>query len=97
MSFISLFEIIKVVVFEVDPESSVFFEYQNQLLKKPSGFITDFNNGNPVFNKGPRSLPKTPPDFIIFFICALLNFMSVDILLIAFLYLVVCFVVNNNS
>ena len=30
--------------------------------KKPSGFITDFNNGNQVFNNGPRSLPKNPPD-----------------------------------
>ena len=28
--------------------------------------ITFFTNGNPVFHKGPSSLPKQPPDCIIF-------------------------------
>ena len=26
--------------------------------RNPNGFTTDFNNGNPVFNNGPTSLPK---------------------------------------
>ena len=30
-----------------------------------SGLITFFINGNPVFSNGPRSLPKNPPDCII--------------------------------
>ena len=29
---------------------------------KPSGFLTDFNNGNQVFNNGPRRLRRNPPD-----------------------------------
>ena len=45
-----------------------------------------------------NNLPKNPPDCINFFICALLNFISVaKLLLIAFLSLVFCLVVNNNS
>ena len=28
---------------------------------KPRDFMTDFNNGSPVFNNGPRSLPKNRP------------------------------------
>ena len=32
---------------------------------KPKGFMTNFNNGNPAFNYGPRSLPKNPSDLII--------------------------------
>ena len=31
-----------------------------------NGVIIFFINGNPVFNKGPRNLPKNPPDYIIF-------------------------------
>ena len=27
-----------------------------------NGFCTFFNNGNPVFSKGPRSLPRNPSD-----------------------------------
>ena len=68
MSFISSFEIAKVVV----PQPYTFIEPLHLLLKlqllnpnNPSGFMTDFNNGSPVFNNGPRSLPENPPDRII--------------------------------
>ena len=45
-----------------------------------------------------NNLPKNPPDCIIFFICVLLNFISVaELLLTAFLNLVFFLVVNNNS
>ena len=30
-----------------------------------NGLITFFINGSPVFNNGPRSLPRNPPDYII--------------------------------
>ena len=44
-----------------------------------------------------NNLSKNPPDCINFFIGALLNFISVaKLLLIAFLNLVFCLVVNNN-
>ena len=70
MSFISSFEITKVhLKFQ---NNIYFFEILHLLLKiaavKPNnltGFMTDFNNGNPVFNNGPRILPKNPPDWII--------------------------------
>ena len=84
MSFISSFEIIKVVV----PESSIFFllyiyiyiyifvfQDQQQMLQQliimglrpllANGLITFFINGNTVFNNGPKSLPRYPPDWII--------------------------------
>ena len=69
---------------------------------KPNGPNTFLANGIATFVNGPanllNSLLKNPPDYIIFFICALLNFISVAILLlIAFLSLVFCLVVNNNS
>ena len=31
-----------------------------------NGFITLFVKGNPVFSYGPKSLPRNPPDCIIF-------------------------------
>ena len=74
MSFISLFEIIRVVVCEAEserrPEPSFFFfltpastsELAAVISNKSSGFMTDLNNGNRVFNNGPRSFPKNPPD-----------------------------------
>ena len=69
---------------------------------KPNGAGTFLANGIATFINGPanllNNLPKNPPDCINFFICALLNFKSVAILLfIAFLKLVLCLVVNNNS
>ena len=69
---------------------------------KPNGANTFLANGIATFINGPdnllNNLPKNPPDCIIFFKCALLNFISVaKLLLIAFLNLVLCLVVNNNS
>ena len=65
MSFISSFEITKVVVpepyaFSGTPASVA--ELAAVKPNKPCGIMTDFNNGNPVFNNGPRILPKNPPD-----------------------------------
>ena len=64
MSSISSFEITKGVV----PEPYIFFSTPASIAElatvkpyNPSGFMTDFNNGNPVFNNGPRILPKNPP------------------------------------
>ena len=52
----------------------------------PNGANTFFAKGILTFIKGPAILPnndpKNPPDCIIFFICALLNFISVDMLLL---------------
>ena len=69
---------------------------------KPNGANTFLANANATFINGPanllNNLPKKPPDCINFFIYALLNFISVaKLLLIAFLSLVFCLVVNNNS
>ena len=69
---------------------------------KPNGANTFLANGIATFINGPASLlnnlPKNPPDCIIFFICALLNFISVAKLsLTVFLNLVFCIVVNKNS
>ena len=69
---------------------------------KPNGANTFLANGIATFINGPanllNNLPKSPPDCINFFICALLNFISVaKLLLKAFLNLVFCLVVNNNS
>ena len=65
MSIISSFEITKVVV----PEPYICFltpasiaELADVQPNNPSGFMTDFNTGNPVFNNGPKILPKNPPD-----------------------------------
>ena len=71
MSFISSIEIIKVVV----PEPRIFFfcipaSAADAAVVNPNGIktllsnglITFFINGNPVFNNGPRRLPRNPPD-----------------------------------
>ena len=65
MTFISSFEINKVVV----PEPCIFFCIPASIAElaavkpnNPSGFMTDFYNGSPFFNNGPRSLPKNPPE-----------------------------------
>ena len=70
MSFISSFEIIKAIV----PEPSIFFcipasavdaaavDPNGTKTLLANGLITIFINGNPVFNNGPRSLLKNPPD-----------------------------------
>ena len=69
---------------------------------KPNGANKFLANGIATFINGPDSLlnnlPKNPPDCINFFICGLLNFISVaKLLLIALRSLVFCLVVNNNS
>ena len=61
-----------------------------------------FLKGTATFINGPANLlnnePESPPEWIILDIWALHNFISVDILFsVAFPYLVVCLVVNNNS
>ena len=49
-------------------------------------------------NNLPKIEANAPPDIIIFFIYALLNFISVDMLFsMLFLNLVVCFCIKNNS
>ena len=65
MSFISSFEVIKVVV--PDPRSFLFIaasvtDAAAVIPSIPKGLITLFNNGNPVFSSGPKSLPKKPAD-----------------------------------
>ena len=70
MSFISSFEITKVVVpeplyiFFCIPASAADATAVNPNgIKKllANGLITFFINGNPDFNNGPRSLPRNPP------------------------------------
>ena len=68
--FIYSFEIIKVVV----PEPSISFcipaSATDTAAVNPNGIkslfandlIAFFINGNPVFNNGPRNLPRNPPD-----------------------------------
>ena len=71
MSFISSFEIIKVVV----PEPSIFFfcipasaadaaavKLNGIKTVSANGLIGFFINGNIAFNNGPRSLSRKPPD-----------------------------------
>ena len=72
MSFISSFEIVKVVpnpnVFLCIPASGADAAAVNPkgietLLA--NGLITFFINGNLVFSNGPSNLPRIPPDWII--------------------------------
>ena len=68
----------------------------------PKGAKILFANGTATFLKGPANLldnePKNYPDLIILDIWASDNFISADMLFsIAFLNLIVCLVVNNNS
>ena len=72
-SFISSFEIIKVVL----PDPNIFLcipaSASDAAAVNPkgiktfsaNGLITFFLNGNPIFNNGPSNLPKKPPDWII--------------------------------
>ena len=77
MSSISSFEIIKVVLLLLpDPKiflciptsaadaAAVYPKGIKTLLA--NGFITLFIRGNPVLSNGPKSLPRNPPDCIIF-------------------------------
>ena len=68
----------------------------------PYGAKIFFAAGTATFINGPANLlnnkPKNHPGWIILDICALDNFKSVDILFLnAFLNLVVCLVLSNNS
>ena len=63
MSFISLFEIIKVVV--PDPRIFLFIAalVADAAAVSPSiprALVTDFNNGNPDFNNGAKNLKNLP-------------------------------------
>ena len=102
MSFIYLFEVIKLVV----PESCIFFWISASIAEAaaviPDGAKTFFAKGIATFINGPANLlnndPKNPPDWIILEIWTLESFMSVDILLLnAFRSFVYCLVVSNNS
>ena len=101
ISFISSCSIINLI-----PSPLIFFcilpSIADIAAVKTSDANTFLANGIATFINGPATLlnnkPKKPPDCIIFFICASLNVISVDkLLLIAFLNLVFCLVVNNNS
>ena len=66
MSCISSLKTIRVVA---EPLPYIFFctpafiaELAAVRPNRARGFMTDFNNGNPVFNNGSRSLLKNPPD-----------------------------------
>ena len=77
MSFISLFEIIKVVVREAEdewrPEPCIFFWVPASIAEEaaviPNGAKTFFVKGTATFINGPASLlnndPKNPPDWTI--------------------------------
>ena len=70
MSFISSFEIIKVVV----PDSNIFLcipaSVADAAAVNPkeiktlltNGLIAFFINGNPAFSNGPSNQPRNPPD-----------------------------------
>ena len=62
-------------------------------------FFPNERTGFTNFGKNPAKVdPKAPPSFINLFICALLNFISVDILFSTFsLSLLICVCVKNNS
>ena len=86
MSSISLFDIINVVVHEPKiflcipasaPDAAAVNPYGIKTLLA-DGLITYFTNGNPVFNNGPRSLPRNPPDCIILDNWVFDNLTSVD-------------------
>ena len=78
MSFISSFEIIKVVVREAEdegqPDPNIFLcipasaadavAVNSKGIKTilANGLITFFINGNPLFSNGPSNLLRNPPD-----------------------------------
>ena len=84
MSFISSFEVIKVVV----PKPSIFFcipaSAADAAAITPNriktllanGLITFFVNGNPVFNNGPRSLYQFYISLYQFTYCFQLHFLA---------------------
>ena len=77
-----------------EPEPYIFFliaAYVADIAaRRPKGVNTFFHNeiaGLVSFGKNLIKIdPKAPPDFIILFICALLNFISADMLFSTFSY-----------
>ena len=62
-----------------------------------NGFITFFINGNPVFSNGSNSLPRNPPDYIIFDNWVFDNLISADKWFAKALWrFEACLLVNNN-
>ena len=90
MSSISLFDIISAAVL-LDPQ--IFLCIPASATVNPNGIkaflanglITFFINGSPVFNNGPRILPKNPPDCIIVDKLVFGSLISVDKLFVKFL------------
>ena len=63
-----------------------------------NGLITFFIRGNPVLKNRPKSLPRNPPDCIIFDNWVFDNLMSVNVFSAKSLrILATCLLVNNNS
>ena len=96
-SSMSLFDIISVVF----PDPNIFYVSLHLLLMHTllaNGIMKFFIRGNPVFNKGPRNLPKNPPDCIIFDNLVFKNLISTDELFEnALRMLETCLSVSNNS
>ena len=73
MSFISLFDIITIVLLLPDPKIFLCITVSAadaatvnpKGIKTLYGLIAFFISGNPVFSNGPRSLARNPPDCII--------------------------------
>ena len=101
MSFISSFEIIKVVV----PQPCIFFwnpaSTAEAAVVIPNGAKLFFATGTATFINGPAILlsnePKKPPKLVILDIWVLDSFIPADKMFSnAFLGLVFCLAVNNN-
>ena len=107
MSSISSFEIIRVVLLWPDPKiflcipaSAAAAAVNPKGIKTllANGFITLFIKGNPVFSNGLKSLPRNPPDCIIFDNWVFDNLIPVDKWLEKALQIFsTCLLVNNNS
>ena len=89
MSYISIFDIISVVVL-LWPDPNIFLcipaSAADAAAVNPKGIktllandlITSFINCNPVFSNGPSNLLRNPPDWIIFDNLVFDNFISAD-------------------
>ena len=114
MSFTSLFDIISVVVCEAEdaewPDPKIFLcipaSAADAAAVNPNGIktllanglITFFINGTPLFNNGPRSLPRNPPDCTILDNWVFDNLISTDDLLAKALWRFgTCLLINNNN
>ena len=62
-----------------------------------SGLTTLFINGNPVFNNGPKSLPRNPPNCTMLDNCVFDNLISVDVWLAKALRRVVTYLIVINN